>query len=426
MSFRTSDYLQRYELIRFQLDDVIKTPANGQHQQKNGYKFTINDRSSFYDWYNAYFEVQFQLQKIADGTNYVVADRIAVINGSHSLINHITIKSSGKIVYDTNNLHKVTFVKNLLEYSDDYSRSVAKDSLWYLDVDNTSADTNTGFQARKLLMTDADGLLNVNAIIPLNRYSFFEELEGRILVPMQLEFNITLQNDDELIFKAAGAAAGRVVLDRFLLWVPKMTPKDSLYDKFINAYLVKSNWKYLRERYYASSLTHSSGFFQISPSIDNVKAVFVYLQRDKTNKANQNPYIFDTFKLDSADNAAANLRQLTTCRLEYGNGIFYPETEYDSESKVRIFNDLMSYSMKKNDYNSGTQVNITNFNSLYSIIYFDLSYQADRVTRDPKQLIFRYKLNAATLDADAFSVHAIILYEEEIIIDKVGNELVIV
>ena len=426
MSFRTSDYLQRYELIRFQLDNTIIKPANGQHQQKNGYKFTINDRSSFYDWYNAYFEVQFQLQKIADGARYVVADRIAVINGSHSLINHITIKSAGKIVYDTNNLHKVTFVKNLLEYSDDYSRSVAKDSLWYLDVDNTSADTNTGFQARKLLMTDADNLLNVNAIIPLNRYSFFEELEGRILVPMQLEFNITLQNDDELIFKAAGAADGRVVLDRFLLWVPKMTPKDSLYDKFINAYLVKSNWKYLRERYYASSLTHSSGFFQISPSIDNVKAVFVYLQRDKTNKANQNPYILDTFKLDSADNEAANLRQLTTCRLEYGNGIFYPETEYDSESKVRIFNDLMSYSMKKNDYNSGTQVNITNFNSLYSIIYFDLSYQADRVTRDPKQLIFRYKINATTLDADAFSVHAIILYEEEIIIDKVGNELVIV
>ena len=149
--------------------------------KKNGYKFTINDRSSFYDWYNAYFEVQFQLQKIADGTHYVIADRISVINGSHSFINHIMIKSAGKIVYDTNNLHKVTFVKNLLEYSDDYSRSVAKDSLWYLDVDNTSDDTNTGFQARKLLMTDANGLLNVNSIIPLNRYSFFEELEGRIL-----------------------------------------------------------------------------------------------------------------------------------------------------------------------------------------------------------------------------------------------------
>ena len=29
------------------------------------------------------------------------------------------IKSAGKIVYDTDNLHNVTLVKNLLEYSDE-------------------------------------------------------------------------------------------------------------------------------------------------------------------------------------------------------------------------------------------------------------------------------------------------------------------
>lgn len=57
MALRSSDYLQRNELVRYQLDDVIRTPANNQHQIKNGYKFTINDRSSFYDCCNAYFEV---------------------------------------------------------------------------------------------------------------------------------------------------------------------------------------------------------------------------------------------------------------------------------------------------------------------------------------------------------------------------------
>ena len=55
MAFRSSEYLQRNELVRYQLDDVIRSPGNNQHQVKNGYKFTINDRSSFYDWYNAYF-----------------------------------------------------------------------------------------------------------------------------------------------------------------------------------------------------------------------------------------------------------------------------------------------------------------------------------------------------------------------------------
>ena len=80
--------------------------------------------------------------------------------------------------------------------------------------------------------------------------------------------------------------------------------------------------------------------------------------------------------------------------------------------------------MRKNDYNTGTQLNISNYNSLYPLIFFDLSYQTEKVTRDPKQLIFRYKLNVnATAN---FNIHAIVLYEETVVIDKVGNELVIV
>ena len=39
--FRSAKYVQRYEFLRFQLDNVIIAPANGQHQQKMG----INLRS---------------------------------------------------------------------------------------------------------------------------------------------------------------------------------------------------------------------------------------------------------------------------------------------------------------------------------------------------------------------------------------------
>ena len=89
-----------------------------------------------------------------------------------------------------------------------------------------------------------------------------------------------------------------------------------------------------------------------------------------------------TFSLDGAS--------LSNCRLEYGNAIFYPETEYESKSKVRIFNDLMAYAMRKNDYNTGRQLNLANYKSLFVLIYFDLTYQSEKVTRNPKQIIFRY------------------------------------
>ena len=395
MAFRSSEYLQRNELVRYQLDDVLRLPGNNQPQDKNGYKFTINDRSSFYDWYNAYFEVQFQLQKLADGDGYAAADRVTVINNSHSLIKHLMIKSAGKIVYDTDNIHNVTFIKNLLEYSDDYSRSVAKNSLWYLDTDGTTANTNIGFVARhEMTKAAADGALNlggkdVKTIIPLNRWSFFEELNDKMLVPMQLQFNIGLNSDDEIVHKAQAVDDARVVINRFILWVPRLTPRDSMYDKFVSSFLKETEWKYMREMYNVSAPTTTSGFFQISSSIDNVKHIFVYLKnsyRDVNDhrQAENSPFIMNTFSLPGGSS-------LSNCRLEYGNGIFYPETEYDSESKVRIFNDVMAYAMRKNDYNTGTQLNTANYNLLYPLIYFDLTYQSEKVTRDPKQLIFRYR-----------------------------------
>ena len=67
--------------------------------------------------------------------------------------------------------------------------------------------------------------------------------------------------------------------------------------KFISDYQKPTKWTYLREMYQRSVLTNSSGDFRISASIDKVKYVFVYLQRDKTNDMTANPYIFDTLKL---------------------------------------------------------------------------------------------------------------------------------
>ena len=114
--------------------------------------------------------MRFKLDLKANGGDN--ADRRpTIINGAHSLIKHMVIKSAGKIIYDTDNLHLVTFAKNLLEYSDDYACSVAKNRLWYLDTDATSDDTNTGLEARRLLTAERK-LINVS--IPLNRYSFLK------------------------------------------------------------------------------------------------------------------------------------------------------------------------------------------------------------------------------------------------------------
>ena len=139
MAFRSPENVQRNELVRFDLESVVRAPANTQEQQKRGYKFTVKNRGNFFDWYNAFFEIQFKMDLKANGGDN--ADKLStVINGSHSFIKHLAIKSGGKIIYDTDSLPLVTFVKNLQEYSDDFSRSVAKNSFWYLDTGTTAVD----------------------------------------------------------------------------------------------------------------------------------------------------------------------------------------------------------------------------------------------------------------------------------------------
>ena len=185
-----------------------------------------------------------------------------------------------------------------------------------------------------------------------------------------------------------------------------MIPKDSLYSSFVSSFMKESKWKYLGELYEVSQPTRTSGYFQISATIDNVKYVFVYLKENYTNAnasrhAETTPYKMDTFSLDGG-------ATLANCRRQYGNGVFYPELEHDSDSKVLIFNLLMSYAIRKNDYNSSTQLNLSKYDSLYSLIFFDLSFQPEKVTRDPKQLIFRFRLSANA--NQNFSVHAVVLY----------------
>lgn len=83
----------------------------------------------------------------------------------------------------------------------------------------SDAATNLGIRARGLL---SHAGATVETIIPLNRYSFFEELSDRLLPPMHLDFEIVLQDDNEMFFQNDGTGR-RIVVRKFELWVPQLT-----------------------------------------------------------------------------------------------------------------------------------------------------------------------------------------------------------
>ena len=424
--FRNPKLLKKTTFVKFDLNTPLTFPLHTQKQIKTGYKFVINDRNRWLDLYDAYFRVNYTLEATNNGDRLGAAVTSSTLNGSFSLVNKLEIKSAGKYLYNIDDAHKAALIKNLLDFSDDYARSTAKSQFWYLDTaQSVVLNDNAGIKARQLLTKRIEGGGNppavVETIIPLNRFSFFEELGDKILPPMQLEFNIILQDDEELIWQNDGTDR-RIVVRTFELWVPSLQ-FTSEGQKLVNTNFLKpAKWKYLRETVLSSTARRdASGTWQITPGLKNAKHVFVYIQQTRKSKAYEfNPYIFDTFDIDGDGSA-----KLLTCRLQSGSSEFYPELDYTSEVKERILQDVINFRYRKNDYNTGTQLNFANYSTLYPVIYFDLRADKSNLTNDPQQLIFHYRLNEAANTQD-YTIYAVVLYEEEIVIDKVGREIVVV
>ena len=110
---------------------------------------------------------------------------------------------------------------------------------------------------------------------------------------------------------------------------------------------------------------------------------FFFQQTCRRLSLEYNPYKFDTFDLDG-DNSA----KLSTCRLQYGAS-YYLELDYEGDDQTRIRRDLISYRYRKIYYNTGTQLNVSIYSTMYAVIYFDLKASKESVTGDEKNLFFR-------------------------------------
>ena len=249
-SFRNPEYLERYEDVVFDLEQALATPGNGAHQTKIGHRFVADNtgEATPFDWYNARFSVDFKVDQLAAGANIDAdGDQMGIVNGSSSLIEKLSILANGRDVYSCNYANHVINIKNLLEFNPSYVESVATNEFYYLDtsrhaernkytkrqvthrrnaannaddaglmIDDVEANYNKGFAIRKLLLGNSE---TVRCEIPLNRYSFFESLEDKLLPNTKIELNIELESDSNLIWRAGGNDC-RVILTRFQLFVP--------------------------------------------------------------------------------------------------------------------------------------------------------------------------------------------------------------
>ena len=161
--------------------------------------------------------------------------------------------------------------------------------------DKDNADYNKGFAVRKVLLgTSAE----VNCEIPLNRYSFFEELQDKLLPNMKIDLNIEFDDDKNLIWRRTGGAdaAGtsyRLIIRRLQLFVPRLVFNSEGQKLYMENYLKPYKWPYLKETVFTSNLSkQNSGHFRITNGISKPRHVFVFfINNDNINNQLQNSFL---------------------------------------------------------------------------------------------------------------------------------------
>ena len=412
-SYRNPKFLERYEDMVFELETPLNTVVgNARSQKKDNYRFVVDNSGEVtpFDWFNARLGISFKVNKLADGGNIAGNDHNGIVNSIHSFIKNFDIKLNGKKVYDCNEANHCVNIKSLLEYSPVYAQSTATNEFFHLDTSRSAEERpaqalyNKGFAERKLLLGASN---TVTRELPLNRYSFFEALERNMLPSGRMELNIEFESDANLIWQ--GADNCRVILTKLQLIVPRITFNSEGQSLYMSKFLKPYKWMYLRENIERSnSTTQRSGHFKISSGISKPRHVFVFIINDASiDSQTSNPFLYDTF------NVSTDPRTLINCHLEVANGQEYPEIHYTPSTDLsRVYRDVLKYVHKINEYNEGSLLNISNFQTLFPFLYFDLTKQKTDIKDGTTKLTLRYELSGTT--ATAYSIYALTLYEQEV------------
>ena len=348
-------------------------------------------------------------------------DHNGIVNGSHSLINRLKVETNGKNIYDCDNCNQAVNIKNLHDYTSQFSKDMGTNRLFFLDTNRSAEERpaqaayNKGFAQRKALLGTSS---NVNVEIPLNRYSIFERLDNELLPNMKFGIIFDLESDANLIWQ--GGADCRAVVTGMQPFAPRIVFTAEGNKMYMERYMKPHKGNYLREEIYScNSGRQQTGTFKITSATERPRDVFVWILFDarKASQA-QNLFMLDIFNV-------ANNRVLESCQLEVGNGNKYPENEYaPSTQMTSVFGDGHKYSYTENEYQGGgTLLNRANFSTIFSFIYFDLRNQKLDIKDGATKLTFSYKLSGAT-NAD-YTIHALVLYEKDIELHNTTGKLII-
>ncbi|XP_065652762.1 uncharacterized protein LOC136080082 [Hydra vulgaris] len=331
--------IERYE-------EHIYEPTNGTNlNSPREIKININEQDMLTLPSKAYLLFEGQLVK-ADGTAY--ANAVLTNNGIMHLFNRITYQLSNKEIEAVYNIGQATTMLGMLNYANDFQLAQGLNQLWYKDSTSTS------------VLADV-----------IHIFGFCDDYD-KVIYGLKHTITLGRQSDDNAIFRLAGAAAGKVILNKIQLLMPNLIPSGEGKKRIIDEIKNKVTIPELPS--------------QTSP--ENPRYVIVGFQ---TNRAN----------VDQTVNASIfDHCELKNMFIMLNNNLRYPAEDcnlsFPNQQISRIYREASMFKERFYEINkliANSNKSLSDYRDLYPIFVFDISKKSETLKLSTTQVQIRATFN---------------------------------
>lgn len=415
------DSVTEYDYVEYQ-------PRDADMDKDGQIIIETKDLDSYLYPHNAVLEVRGRLVKASNDSNYAATDQVALVNNGWSLFKTLEYKVNDKLIESiADHAPIASTIMNLVQFSDDYSRSSASNQFWYRDTGTGAADAaeyvagatvlpagtvgdnaqtatgknlrdafdaygrnttyNAGFKARQLLCT---GDQDVCMYLPLKSVLGFCKDIDTVFMGVKHSLNLTRADPANYIHRV-GSVAGRFKIKHISLWMPRVTPslqiQTDLESKLVGGYM--------RDLYFEQSRIHKNTFgtsektatWRVATQSNEELPthIFVCLQSATRDDAQtENNQVFDNGQVTSMSVYINNTRWSERDL----------ETDFSTSSKNygRAYMLFQEAVQKYSDTDSGSQVSAEEYAGLYPIFHFDVSKHKEKLRHSSADVELRWKL----------------------------------
>ena len=392
--------IEKYEFHEYE-------PIAGKNLNDTGGEIRINIELQDLMTHPAESYIQFEgrLTK-ADGTAYANTDAVALTNnGLMYLFKQITYALSNQEIESVYNPGQATTMLGMLKYPDDFAKAQGLNQLWTKDTTATAVIAeNTGFgvrQAHLIRKPTVKGTFSF--IVPLKHIFGFCDDYDKIVYGFKHTLTLVRQSDDDAIFRANAAGAGKVHIGRISWFMPHVDPADmakmQLYKTIETK--VKLPVAFRARQCETTTILPSTTFswrLSVRTASEKPRYIIVGFQTEKDGDQEKNPSIFDHCDLK---NMYIMLNQDRYPAVDYN--LSFPNQQFS-----RAYRDATTFSEKfygMNDLITQSNIAPADYKELFPLMVFDLSKQREKLKSSVVDIHLKATFNTAVpAKTEAFAV----------------------